>query len=494
MKQVTNLLIGLLMLLTTVAPLTGATEVMDAASEEEATVSQEFVNEAVQNSTMLLQLKQKLAQAQYRYYLLQSNAEQAKEGLEEISEVVANLEEEIEDLDLRVRDTEKQILNVKSQQERKKMDLSDLEEEIQILELQYEDQKKAVAELMRLIYLKKGIYYDASDEVNAVKVLAGSGSVSETLQQITYLDLIEEENREQIERMSDMKEDLSEKWDELREKRGHLDTLAEKLDAQLEQYEAELAAQEQLLEETQGQEAIYKTMIVAADESEESLLREIEIYQQNVELMEEKFDGSYALLTDEEQELIERIEEDMSKNFGTVDAAEFLDLDWPVSPSSGLTAYFIDAGYRNVFGVQHYALDVRAQQGTEIYAPADGVVNAVIYDEESTAYAFIRIAHRKGVMTVYGHVSDVEVQAGDYVTRGQLIGYTGGMPGSTGAGMRTTGPHLHMEVWQDGALVDPLKYLPLDEVPPMFLPEDYLKEIQEELEEQIFELGEVVGY
>ncbi len=486
MKQVTNLLIGLLMLLTTVVPLTGATAVNGAASDGETEINQEVVTEAVQNSSMLLQLKQKLAQAQYRYYLLQSNAEQAKEGIEEISLVVDNLESEIADLQSSVKDTQKQIRSVKSQQERKKMDLSDLEEEIQILELQYEDQKKAVSELMRLIYLKKGIYYDASDEVNAVKVLAGSGSVSETLQQITYLDLIEEENRAQIERMSSMHNELTEKWDELRMKRGHLDTLEEKLARQLEQYEAELAAQTQLLEETQSQEAIYKTMIVAADESEESLLREIEIYQQNVEQMEAKFAGAYALLTDEEQELIERIEQDMSKNFGTVAASDFLDLDWPVSPAAGLTAYFIDPGYQGVFGVQHYALDVRAQQGTEIHAPADGVVNAVIFDEESTAYAFIRIAHRKGVMTVYGHVSDVEVEAGDYVTRGQLIGYTGGMPGSVGAGVRTTGPHLHMEVWQDGALVDPLKYLPLEEVPPMFLPEEYLKQVQEELEEKIF--------
>ena len=42
------------------------------------------------------------------------------------------------------------------------------------------------------------------------------------------------------------------------------------------------------------------------------------------------------------------------------------------------------------------------------------------------------------------------------VLRGQVLGKTGAMPGTPGAGVRTTGPHLHFEVWQDGVRVDPL--------------------------------------
>lgn len=490
MKQITNLILGLAILLSTVAPLTGAADVKDSSGVQSGqNVSQEVVTEAVENSAMLLQLKQKLAEAQYRYYLLQSNAEQAKSDIEDVNIVITQVEEVVADLEAKVKDSGKQIKNVRSEKEQKKMDVADLEEEIQVLELQYEDQKKAVADLMRLVYMKRGTYYD-SNEVNAVKVLASADSVSETLQQITYLDLIEKENQAQIERMTKLHDKLAAKWDELRKKSGYLDILETDLTGDLGQLQEELAVQKQLLAETQGQKEILESMIAAADESEDSLKREVEAYQQNVEIMEAKFKNAYGDLSDEEKDLIARIEEDMQKNFGTNDASNFLDIDWPVSPSAGLTAFFIDPGYQTTFGVQHHALDIRAQQGTEIHAPADGVVNAVMFDENSTSYAYIRIAHRKGVMTVYGHVSGVEVQAGDYVTRGQLIGYTGGMPGSIGAGLRTTGPHLHIEVWQDGALVDPLKYLHLTDVPPQFLPEQYLEDLKSQLEDQIFSLNE----
>ena len=116
------------------------------------------------------------------------------------------------------------------------------------------------------------------------------------------------------------------------------------------------------------------------------------------------------------------------------------------------------------------------------------MVQNVVFDPTSTKYAYILIAHRKGVMTLYGHISATAVAVGDYVTRGQVIGFTGGSPKSIGAGVRTTGPHLHFEVWQDGVRVDPLRYFPLSEVPLEMLPEEYLDNIQSILEEQIKEI------
>ncbi|WP_126174168.1 M23 family metallopeptidase [Altericroceibacterium xinjiangense] len=98
----------------------------------------------------------------------------------------------------------------------------------------------------------------------------------------------------------------------------------------------------------------------------------------------------------------------------------------------------------------HHGLDMAAPTGTPIYAPGDG------YIEKASAFGsygkFIEIEHGGGVETRYGHLSDYAVNEGQYVRKGDLIGYVG----STG---RSTGPHLHYEVRIDGQPVDPNQYM-----------------------------------
>ena len=61
----------------------------------------------------------------------------------------------------------------------------------------------------------------------------------------------------------------------------------------------------------------------------------------------------------------------------------------------------------------------------------------------------MRIAHADGLMTLYGHMSEIVAQPGSYVHAGQLIGYVG----SSGL---STGPHVHFEVRQNGTPVNPM--------------------------------------
>ncbi|MBP7113977.1 MAG: M23 family metallopeptidase [Candidatus Peribacteraceae bacterium] len=135
-----------------------------------------------------------------------------------------------------------------------------------------------------------------------------------------------------------------------------------------------------------------------------------------------------------------------------------VDLDWPVRPTLGISAYFADGGYKKRFGFDHHAIDIPTEQGTPIRAPADGTVHAVSMN--GLGYSYVTLQHADGMQTVYGHVSAANVKTGDSVTFGQVIGRSGGQPGSQGAGLLTTGPHLHFAVRLDGVLVDPLKYLP----------------------------------
>lgn len=99
---------------------------------------------------------------------------------------------------------------------------------------------------------------------------------------------------------------------------------------------------------------------------------------------------------------------------------------------------------------QHKGLDIASPIGTPIFAPADGVV--VFTGAKEGFGNFIMIAHGYGVVSAYGHNAQNLVQPGQAVSRGDQIG-TVGMTG------RTTGPHLHYEVWVNGRTVDPKRFI-----------------------------------
>ncbi len=139
-------------------------------------------------------------------------------------------------------------------------------------------------------------------------------------------------------------------------------------------------------------------------------------------------------------------------------------LGWPVSPATeGISAYFHDELYVARMGQDHFAIDIVADQGTEIVAPADGLVLKA--EDSGTGFQYVLLLHKNGYMTFYGHVSSFEVEAGDLVRRGAIIAQSGGQPGTVGAGKNTTGPHLHFEVWRENRRLDPLLYLDLTELP-----------------------------
>lgn len=98
----------------------------------------------------------------------------------------------------------------------------------------------------------------------------------------------------------------------------------------------------------------------------------------------------------------------------------------------------------------HLGLDIAAPVGTPILAPADGVV---IFSGKKDGYGnFVMIAHGYGIVSRYGHSQQNMVQPGQRVRRGEQIA-TVGMTG------RTTGPHLHYEVWIDGKSQNPRKFI-----------------------------------
>ncbi len=100
--------------------------------------------------------------------------------------------------------------------------------------------------------------------------------------------------------------------------------------------------------------------------------------------------------------------------------------------------------------VMHNGIDIAASPGTPIFAPADGVVSFAGYD---AGYGkLVSIDHGYGVVTRFGHNSQIFVKVGQKVTRRDIIAGVG----TTG---RSTGPHLHYEVRVNNVPVDPMNYI-----------------------------------
>ncbi len=123
---------------------------------------------------------------------------------------------------------------------------------------------------------------------------------------------------------------------------------------------------------------------------------------------------------------------------------------WPSASSVYVTSTF---GGRNhpVYGYyrMHYGVDIGASYGTKIYAADGGVVTTSTYGSGYGNY--VMIDHGHGNYTLYAHMTSRNVNEGDVVLQGDVIGYVG----STGV---STGPHIHFELYEDGTRVDPLKY------------------------------------
>ena len=99
---------------------------------------------------------------------------------------------------------------------------------------------------------------------------------------------------------------------------------------------------------------------------------------------------------------------------------------------------------------RHDGVDIAGKLGEPVMAVAAGVVT---YAGKRYGYGnLVEINHGNGFVTRYGHNSMVKVKVGQTVSKGQVVA----LMGSTG---RSTGPHVHFEVWRRGRVVNPLKYL-----------------------------------
>jgi len=129
--------------------------------------------------------------------------------------------------------------------------------------------------------------------------------------------------------------------------------------------------------------------------------------------------------------------------------SRYVPTTWPVSRSLGWVTAEFDAG-AGVIRNRHLGIDIACAEKTSIRATADGRVTFAGLD--NVLGQLVVVDHDNAYMTRYGHNSALLVKENELVRRGQVIA----LVGNSG---KSSGPHLHYEVWENGQAHDPRRFL-----------------------------------
>ncbi|MCI5802397.1 MAG: peptidoglycan DD-metalloendopeptidase family protein [Oscillospiraceae bacterium] len=288
------------------------------------------------------------------------------------------------------------------------------EKEIEIIDKQadIDDNYTLFKKRVRAMYM--------SGDSSTMGLILGADDFYDFLTRAEVLSRIAEHDRELIERLQKDKADIEEAKAEIEADRADLEGSVANLDG----LKSTLSGQ---LEQTQKQ-------IQDISALEEQFLKDKAKNQQEMAAVQADIDDIYAKL----------------ESMGDYVGGEFL---WPVPGYSNITSYY---GWRFNNSDFHTGIDISGANvyGKKIVAANSGKVVFVqrSYTPGKGYGIYLIIDHGGGMSTLYGHTSEILVDVGDYVTRGETIAKVG----STGW---STGPHLHFEIRVNGKHTNPLEYL-----------------------------------
>ncbi|MFA6429200.1 MAG: peptidoglycan DD-metalloendopeptidase family protein [Patescibacteria group bacterium] len=326
---------------------------------------------------------------------------------------------------LESRAKEKQLATERTRQqiELMSLEIQAMTEQIRLDEAIIKRRQDALADIVRRIH--------HGDQISVVDAFLARPSISEVFTRLEEMKRVEEDLADATRRLQAGKKQLENGRSALEVHRLSLQEEKTRLQNEKQELEMMRQAKMALVSETQSREQEFERIV----------------YELRAQQQSEK---------DEISSLEERLRDRLNSADEALARGDIL-LYWPVETTRGITARFHDPSYpfRKMF--EHPGLDVAVSAGTPVRAAAGGYV---AWTRTGKQYGnYIMLIHAGGVATVYAHLSRFAVKADTYVERGDIIGYSGGIPGTQGAGL-TTGPHLHFEVRQSGIPVNPENFLP----------------------------------
>ncbi len=421
------------------------------------------------------------------------------------------LDESIETSMGMIRDTE--IAIVKGNR-----NIAELEVKISELKEKIEANRKTILEYLTYVYSRGDLVYSDGQDVDILKsIILNDGNLSDILTDIHYKSLLETAGQNFIEIRRNLIHEYYLDTEELKKQKVQNLRYKQALRDRRKELESQRAYKEQLLRITQGKEALFNRYIMEKANRERGLQGRIEEIQQGAEELFENFAKRYGCPviskgtgTGETVESVDvPLDAEAQRKCRDVRAffeaekslkdSEFLDetgktnpFSWPVEPRY-VSAYYHDQSYYDSVGSDHEAIDIPAPQGTEIVAPADGYVYFVNPPVEG-GYGYVALKHTNGFLTVYGHVSEVMAKRFEFVAKGQVFAKSGGAPGTPGAGVMTSGAHLHFEVHRSRKTLDPLRFLDVTYLRYEGLDKKYAYKYVEDLKARYGKRANLSGY
>lgn len=376
-------------------------------------------------------LNKKITEKKAKVKKLEESIAQVKKDIAKKKLEATSLKNLIAILDNRATQIELDIEATEEKLDTLTLEITSLQIKIARKENDIDRQKEMLSELIRTLN------YEA--DKNYLEVIAAYDNFSDFYNRMQYLQVIQEDLGKSAKTLRIAKTDLEDKKNNTEERKGSYESLKIELNEKKKDYDEQTFEKENLLFQTKSSENAYQTLL---------------------ENLRKQYQEIEAEIASVEKEVRSKLE--AQKKFSNNNDSSFGGLfSWPTQ-SRYITAYFHDPEYPYRYIFEHNAIDVRSGQGTPVKAAASGYIGRARTCSSSSCYSYIMILHSDNYSTVYGHLSKIIVSEEQFVTRGDIIGYSGGTPGTVGAGPFVTGPHLHFEVRKNGIPVNPLNYLSRD--------------------------------
>ena len=340
---------------------------------------------------------------------IQNQINEASGQLEDVqSDLTENLQQ-VEKLDEKIASAQAELDELNAKIEELQTSMEEVQAKLEVAEENYNKQKTLLDNRLIAVY--------ESSDTQYLDVLLSSKSISEFLSNYFLITELAAYDTELLE--------------EMEAKKDEIETSKKQIEAQQEQLGTIKANQTKTAKVLENTKSVRENFIAKLSDEEKAIQAQIDEYNA-------RFD--------------EINKEILALAQGSI-ASEYIggELAWPVP---GYTRISSNYGMRThpITGVYklHTGVDISAPMGANFIAANDGIVTKASYN---SAYGnMVIIDHGGGVSTLYAHGSEILVEVGQTVTRGQEVLKVG----STGY---STGPHAHFEVRLNGVVTDPLPYI-----------------------------------